>query len=88
MWIDPAEDPPIERTYGGKIVLGMGVLIWSAILLTASYLTGPKGDVTFIASIFTASLASFGVERSAAGGNNKERKAPVARQAPRTPRKP
>lgn len=70
------------------ILVRMGVLIWSAILLTASYLTGPKGDVTFIASIFTASLASFGVERSAASSNNKERKAPVARQAPRTPRKP
>lgn len=49
------------------------MLVWSAGLLTLSYLQGPKGDVTFVASIFTASLASFGVERAAATPTTKER---------------
>lgn len=51
------------------IYVRLAVLGWSAGLLTMSYLQGPRGDVTFIASIFTASLASFGVERSASGGS-------------------
>lgn len=51
----------------------LAVLVWSAGLLTLSYLQGPKGDVTFVASIFTASLASFGVERTVATSSTKER---------------
>lgn len=42
----------------------LSILGWSATLLTASY-AGilPKMDPTFIASIFTGSLAWYGIER-------------------------
>ena len=52
------------------------VLIWSASLLTASYVRLPNGqkildfDPTFIASVFSGSLAAFGLSPAKAGGGN------------------
>ena len=45
----------------------LGVLIWSGFILTLNYITIPgwqqnKIDPTFIASVFTGVLASYGVE--------------------------
>ena len=51
------------------------VLIWSASLLTFSYVRLPNGqkildfDPTFIASVFSGSLASFGLSPAKTGGN-------------------
>ena len=51
------------------------VLIWSASLLTFSYVRLPNGerildfDPTFIASVFSGSLAGFGIAASKNGGN-------------------
>ena len=43
----------------------LGVLGWSGALMTASYLgLMPRGDITFVASVFTAALSSFGLDRS------------------------
>ena len=47
------------------------VLIWSATLLTVSYLgffPQMKMDNTFVASLLTGAMASFGIERKAANG--------------------
>jgi hypothetical protein len=50
------------------------VLIWSASLLTASYVRMPNGqkildfDPTFIASVFSGSLAAFGLSPARNGG--------------------
>ena len=50
------------------------VLIWSASLLTFSYVRLPNGqkildfDPTFIASVFSGSLAAFGLSPARAGG--------------------
>ena len=52
------------------------VLIWSASLLTFSYVRLPNGqkildfDPTFIASVFSGSLAAFGLSPAKAGGNS------------------
>jgi len=52
------------------------VLIWSASLLTFSYVRLPNGqkilefDPTFIASVFSGSLAAFGLYPAKAGGGN------------------
>ena len=52
------------------------VLIWSASLLTFSYVRHPNGqkildfDPTFIASVFSGSLAAFGLSPAKAGGGN------------------
>ena len=51
------------------------VLIWSASLLTFSYVRLPNGqkildfDPTFIASVFSGSLAAFGLSPAQSGGN-------------------
>lgn len=42
----------------------LGILVWSAGLLTASYMNIVKNpDEAFIASIFTATLSTFGIEK-------------------------
>lgn len=71
------------------------ILIWSAGLLTASYVRLPGGqkvmdfDPTFIASVFSGSLAGFGVAVASknaipgSGGNSAPAEAPVLAAAPR-----
>lgn len=55
------------------------VLVWSAGLLTISYLglfPQMKMDNTFVASLLTGSMASFGIERKSngnGGGNGKKK---------------
>jgi len=57
------------------------VLIWSASLLTFSYVRLPNGqkildfDPTFIASVFSGSLAAFGLSPAKSGGANGNGKA-------------
>jgi hypothetical protein len=64
------------------------VLIWSASLLTFSYVRLPNGqkildfDPTFIASVFSGSLAAFGLSPAKSGGaapvkKKKEEEPPV-----------
>tara|TARA_Y100000817_G_scaffold252202_1_gene204776 strand:- start:219 stop:557 length:339 start_codon:yes stop_codon:yes gene_type:complete len=55
----------------------LGILIWSGGILTLTYVTVPglpqqKIDPTFIASVFTGTLATFGVQ---AAKNNHEKPA-------------
>ena len=58
------------------------VLIWSASLLTFSYVRLPNGqkildfDPTFIASVFSGSLAAFGLSPAKSGGAAAPKKAP------------
>ena len=50
------------------------VLVWSATLLTVSYLglfPQMKMDNTFVASLLTGAMASFGIERKSNGNANK-----------------
>ena len=60
------------------------VLIWSASLLTFSYVRLPNGqkildfDPTFIASVFSGSLAAFGLSPAKNGGTTT--KAPVKKK--------
>jgi hypothetical protein len=64
------------------------VLIWSASLLTFSYVRLPNGqkildfDPTFIASVFSGSLAAFGLSPAKAGG---AKKAPEIKKKEETP---
>jgi hypothetical protein len=51
------------------------VLVWSATLLTVSYLgffPQMKMDNTFVASLLTGAMASFGIERKTNGNSNKK----------------
>ena len=51
------------------------VLVWSATLLTVSYLglfPQMKMDNTFVASLLTGAMASFGIERKSNSNGNKK----------------
>ena len=53
----------------------LGILIWSGSILTLNYVTIPKFpqnkiDPTFIASVFTGTLATFGVQATKSNSNN------------------
>lgn len=64
------------------------VLIWSASLLTFSYVRLPNGqkildfDPTFIASVFSGSLAAFGLSPAKSGGNGNGNVKPAAKKEP------
>ena len=56
-------------------VVKCAVLTWSATLLTVSYLgiyPQMKMDNTFVASLLTGAMASFGIERKSNGNGNKK----------------
>ena len=56
-------------------VVKCAVLFWSATLLTVSYLgifPQMKMDNTFVASLLTGAMASFGIERKGNGNANKK----------------
>ena len=60
----------------------VSVLIWSATLLTVSYLgifPQMKMDNTFVASLLTGAMASFGIERKSA---NQQKKTPPKVETP------
>ena len=64
------------------------VLIWSASLLTFSYVRLPNGqkildfDPTFIASVFSGSLAAFGLSPAKAGGGANNKTAQAKKEEP------
>tara|TARA_R100000030_G_scaffold96993_2_gene85610 strand:+ start:751 stop:1017 length:267 start_codon:yes stop_codon:yes gene_type:complete len=56
-------------------VVKCAVLVWSATLLTVSYLgffPQMKMDNTFVASLLTGAMASFGIERKSNSNGNKK----------------
>ena len=56
-------------------IIKTAVLTWSAALLTISYLgiyPQMKMDNTFVASLLTGAMASFGIERKSNGNNKKK----------------
>ena len=58
-----------------SVLVRVAILIWSGTILTVNYVTIPnfeqdKIDPTFIASVFTGTLSTFGVERTK---SNKEK---------------
>jgi hypothetical protein len=56
-------------------VIRIAILSWSAALLTASYAGMlAKMDPTFIATVFTASAATFGINTMKKGGDDDDKK--------------
>ena len=60
----------------------LGVVIWSGFIITLAYVELPMvkksataGDITFVASIFTCALATFGL--STGNGKKNEKKEPT-----------
>ena len=66
--IPPKKIDKEERFVLFSTFVRLGILIWSGGILTLTYVTIPglpqqKIDPTFIASVFTGTLATFGIER-------------------------
>ena len=56
-------------------IIRISILSWSAALLTASYAGMlSKMDPTFIATVFTASAATFGINTMKKGGDDDDKK--------------
>ena len=71
---EPTDNDQKEGVSMADIVKAL-VLAWSAALLTASYLRifpQMKMDNTFVASLLTGAMASFGIERKNNGSTNKK----------------
>ena len=72
--VEKADDDDKSEVLGNLVKVV--VLIWSASLLTFSYVRLPNGqkildfDPTFIASVFSGSLAAFGLSPAKTGGGN------------------
>ena len=69
---DKAEQLNILSTF-----VRLGILVWSGGILTLTYVTIPglpqqKIDPTFIASVFTGTLATFGVQAAKDKSSNSE----------------
>ena len=57
----------------------LGVVVWSGFIITLNYVELPmvkksgNSDITFVASVFTGALATFGLST----GNNKDKGKPI-----------
>tara|TARA_Y200000002_G_C22687089_1_gene666361 strand:+ start:1415 stop:1729 length:315 start_codon:yes stop_codon:yes gene_type:complete len=71
--------------HDGITILGtfvrLGVVVWSGFIITLNYVDLPMikkgqsgGDITFVASVFTGALATFGLNTS--NNSNKSPKSP------------
>ena len=57
----------------------LGVVVWSGFIITLNYVDLPMikkgqsgGDITFVASVFTGALATFGLNTSNSSRNKKD----------------
>lgn len=72
--IDPQENQDHKEGVPIADLVKCAVLVWSATLLTVSYLgifPQMKMDNTFVASLLTGAMASFGIERKSANQQKK-----------------
>ena len=70
-----SEEQHEKEGVGVADLVKCAVLLWSATLLTVSYLglfPQMKMDNTFVASLLTGAMASFGIERKSNGNGNKK----------------
>ena len=60
-------------------IVRLGVVIWSGVIITLNYVelpmvkkTGASSDITFVASIFTGALATFGLSTGRTKGEKQK----------------
>ena len=76
---DAAEDQEHQIQILGTFVR-LGVVVWSGFIITMNYVELPmikkagNSDITFVASVFTGALATFGLST---GNNNKDKGATI-----------
>ena len=73
---DVAEDKEHQIEVLGTFVR-LGVVVWSGFIITMNYVELPmikkagNSDITFVASVFTGALATFGLTTGNKNGNGK-----------------
>jgi len=81
---DAAEDKEHQIEVLGTFVR-LGVVVWSGFIITMNYIDIPmvkksgNSDITFVASVFTGALATFGLT-TGKNGNSKPPVCPMAKQ--------
>ena len=79
---DLAEDKEHQIEFLGTVVR-LGVVVWSGFIITMNYVEIPmvkksgNSDITFVASVFTGALATFGLT-TGKNGNGKPPACPMA----------
>ncbi len=80
---DAAEDQEHQIQILGTFVR-LGVVVWSGFIITMNYVDIPmvkksgNSDITFVASVFTGALATFGLTTGKNGNGNKKIDCPMA----------
>ena len=81
---DLAEDKEHQIEFLGTVVR-LGVVVWSGFIITMNYIEIPmvkksgNSDITFVASVFTGALATFGLT-TGKNGNGKKVDCPMAKK--------
>ena len=80
---DAAEDQEHQIQILGTFVR-LGVVVWSGFIITMNYIELPmikkagNSDITFVASVFTGALATFGLTTGNKDGKGKPVNCPMA----------
>ena len=80
-----AEDKEHQIEVLGTFVR-LGVVVWSGFIITMNYVELPmikkagNSDITFVASVFTGALATFGLTTGNKNGNGKTVNCPMAKK--------
>ena len=82
---DAAEDQEHQIQILGTFVR-LGVVVWSGFIITMNYIEIPmvkksgNSDITFVASVFTGALATFGLTTGNKNNGNKPVNCPMAKK--------
>ena len=83
---DVAEDKEHQIEILGTFVR-LGVVVWSGFITTMNYVDLPmvkksgNSDITFVASVFTGALATFGLTTGNRNNNSKGFECPMAKKS-------
>ena len=81
---DIASEKEYQVEFIGTVVR-LGVVVWSGFIITMNYIELPmfkksgNSDITFVASVFTGALATFGLT-TGKNGNSKPPACPMAKK--------
>ena len=80
---DIASEKEYQVEFVGTVVR-LGVVVWSGFIITMNYIDIPvikksgNSDITFVASVFTGALATFGLTTGKSNGSSKPPTCPMA----------
>ena len=82
---DIAEDKEHQIEFLGTVVR-LGVVVWSGFIITMNYIDIPmvkksgNSDITFVASVFTGALATFGLTTGKNGSSKPPTNCPMMKK--------